>query len=379
MAQIDFPYEYDEDRRKLASLYSKQKLMVGLFQGIVLPVAFLFFIYVSSFSYMLENMIPNVPMTGYWMVAILYVIALMAIMFLVGLPISYHSGYKLEHQYGLSNETTGGWLFDQIKSLSVSLIMTTPLIVGVFWLGRIYPDRWWLYAGLVLFIVTGVISNISHLFLLPLFFKTEVLEDEELSENLKNMALNNGVKGVEKVIKVHASEKTEKANAGFAGMGKSKRIYLFDTLLDKFHKKEVEVVVAHEMGHYVNRDVLRYIILEGLLIFPIFFLTDIIFNRWADFQNIYHLPLFLLILYGLYSIIDPITLAYSRDRERRADKFALQASGNSEAMVSAFKRLADIDLAEIRPRPIIEILFYSHPAPADRIDMAEKNFIKPSS
>ncbi len=383
MDEPDFPYEFDAEKRKIAKIYSKQKLLIGFFQGVLLPVIFLLAIYISPFSNWLEtnisSFITTIPVSGYWIVAVLYVLALMLMIFLLGLPISFYSGFKIEHDYNLSNQSVGDWTKDQIKSFFISLMITTPLITGVFYLGRTYPESWWLFAGIILFVFMGVMSNVAHLVFIPLFFKTEILEDKELSERLKRMARDNGVKGVEKVVKVKASDKTEKANAGFAGMGKSKRIYLFDTLLDKFHNKEVEGVVAHEMGHYANRDVLRYIVIEGLLIFPIFFLTDRIFKIWASFDNIYHLPLFLLILYGLYSIIDPITLAYSRHRERQADIFALKAIDEPEIMISAFKRLSDIDLAEIRPKRIVEVLFYSHPAPGKRLDMAKEWFREPSS
>ncbi len=383
MEEQDFPYEFDPERREIAKVYSKQQLLLGLFQGILIPVFFLLIVYVSSLSQWLElslsGILLNTYVYGYWLVAVFYVVALMIVVFVIGLPLAFYAGYKLEHDYNLSNQCAGDWIKDQVKSLVVSLIVTTPLITGVFYLGRIYPDWWWLYAGLALFVVMGVLSNVAHLILLPLFFKTEELKDEQLSERLKRLAEDNGVIGVEKVIKVFASEKTEKANAGFAGMGKTKRIYLFDTLLDKFHEREVEGVVAHEMGHYVHRDIPRYMLLEGLIIFPVFFFADRFFTTWASFDNIYNLPLFLLILYGLYSIIDPITLVYSRHRERKADAFALDAVGEPAIMISAFKRLSDVDLAEVDPRRCVEILFCSHPAPIKRIDMAKKRFRERSS
>lgn len=372
----DYPYELDDKRRKLAKLYSKQQLSLGLVHGVIMPVAFLVIIYVSSLSAHIESSISDIlvgtPLESTLILTVLFVIILMSILFILGLPFSYYGGYKLEHDYDLSNQSFGDWLGDQIKSLSISLLFTTPLITGVFYLGRVHTELWWFYAGLALFIMMGVFSNIAHLILLPLFYKTEEMKDDELSNRLKEMAKQNGVKGVEKVIKVHASEKTEKVNAGFAGMGKTKRIYLYDTLLKKFHNKEIECVVAHEMGHYVHHDVPRYVLLEGLVIFPVFFAADKIFRTWASFDNIYHLPFFLLILYGLYSLIDPITLYYSRYREREADAFAIEAVGDSESIISAFKRLADIDLAELKPSKLVEIMFYSHPTPKSRIEMAEE-------
>ncbi len=382
MEERDFPYEFDPERRKIARVYSKQQLYLGVFQGIFLSVVFLAVVYASSFSHWLElyisDILSNTSLQGYWLIAVIYVIVLMTLLFLLGMPLSFYGGYKLEHDYKLSNQGLGDWIKDQFKSLFISLIFTTPLILGVFYLGRTYPDRWWLFAGLALFVVMGVLSNVSHLLLLPLFFKTEVMNDEELADRLKTLAKENGVTGVDKVIKVHASKKTEKANAGFAGMGKTKRIYLFDTLLEKFHEREIEGVVAHEMGHYIHRDVPRYILLEGAIIFPVFLLVDRLFTTWASFDNIHHLPLFLLILYGLYSFIDPLTLAYSRYRERKADEFALDTMGDPIPIISAFKRLADIDLAETEPGKIVEILYYSHPAISRRIEMARSWLKGPS-
>jgi len=278
----------------------------------------------------------------------------------------------LEHKYDLSNDTIWDWGKDQIKSLLISLIFMVPIILALFFLGYSFPNLWWLYAGILLFIISGILSNISHLIILPLFYDLEELEDESLKDRLVQMSEKHSVAKLKKVVVVKASEKTEKANAGFAGMGKTKRLLLFDTLLDKFHPKEIEGVVAHELGHYVNKDIIRFVLINAALIFPIFYLTGRIFTAYGSFENIYHLPLFLLILYGLYSLIDPMTNAYSRYREKKADEFAIETTGEPEAMISVFKRLSDIDLAEVDPHKLIEIFFYDHPAPKKRIEMAER-------
>ncbi len=378
--KIQYPYDYDKDKRKKAKLYSKQKLYIGLLNGILIPLLVLGFIFFSGFSVWLEEtsfgLISNTPLDFYWLGVFLYIISFMVIVFLTSIPVSYYSGYVIEHRYDLSNQTFFQWLKDQIKSLFLSLLISSPLIMGVFFLGSNYPERWWLYAGMISFVIMGVLTNISHLIFFPLFYNMEELDDEELSKELIKIAEDNGVPQVEKVVEVKAGEKTEKANAGFAGMGKTKRIYLFDTLLEKFHRDEIKSVVAHEMGHYVNKDIIRFIVLEALLIFPIFFAAGKILDYWGGFESISNLPIFILILFGLYSLIDPLTLAYSRHREREADGFALQIVKDKRAMISTFKRLSDIALSEISPRKIVEIMFYSHPPPEKRINMIEQKSVK---
>ncbi|MFP4051467.1 MAG: M48 family metallopeptidase [Thermoplasmata archaeon] len=376
--RVEYPYKFNKDRRKLADIYSKQKLYTGLVQGtilIILVLAIFSFTPISrwlqSFSF---SLLQGTSFNYHWLGVTIYIILFSAIIYVISLPLSYYSGFVIEHKYDLRNQTLLEWLKDQGKSLVISLIMATPLILAIYYLGSTFPDRWWLYAGIIYFIILGVLSNISHLIMIPLFYNTEGLKDEELKERLINIAQNNGVPEVEKIVVVKAGEKTEKANAGFAGMGKTKRLILFDNLLKKFHKKEIESVVAHEMGHYVQKDLLRFILIEGLLIFPMFYLTGYIFNIWAGFSNIYNLPFFLLIMYGLYSIIDPIILAYNRYREKKADEFALGVIGKSTPVISTFKRLSDIDLAEINPHPLKRIMFYSHPPPNKRIDMAKKTY-----
>ncbi|MEF8832873.1 MAG: M48 family metallopeptidase [Candidatus Thermoplasmatota archaeon] len=377
--EITYPYEFDEERRKKAKLYSKQKFFTGIIQTFGLYLPFLAITYFSGFTSSLESWIRELAsgtfLSHHWIITAIFILIYSILLYVISLPISYYSGFLLEHKYDLSNDTIWDWSKDQIKSLLISLIFMVPITLALFFLGYSFPDLWWLYAGILFFVISGILSNISHLIILPLFYDMEELEDEELKERLTDMSEKHGVAKLKKVVVVKASEKTEKANAGFAGMGKTKRLLLFDTLLDKFHPKEIEGVVAHELGHYVNKDVIRYVLINAGVIFPIFYLTGRMFTAYGSFGNIYYLPLFLLILYGLYSLIDPLTNAYSRYREKKADRFAIETTGEPQAMISGFKRLSDIDLAELDPHKLIEIFFYDHPAPKKRIDRA-KNFSK---
>ncbi len=373
---ISYPYEFDEEKRKKAELYSKQKFFTGIIQTFGLYLPFLAITYFSGFTGLLESwiqdMVTGTVLSHHWIISAIFILIYSIMLYVISLPISYYSGFKLEHKYDLSNDTFWEWGKDQIKSLLISLVLMVPITLALFFLGYTFPDLWWLYAGILLFAISGILSNISHLVILPLFYDLEELEDQDLKERLVEMSEKHGVKKLTKVVVVKASEKTEKANAAFAGMGKTKRLLLFDTLLDKFHPKEIEGVVAHELGHYVNKDVIRFMLISASVIFPIFYVTGQIFTAYGSFENIYHLPLFLLIFYGLYSLIDPITNAYSRYREEKADRFAVETTEDAGAMISGFKRLSDLDLAELDPHRLIEIFFYDHPAPKKRIEMAKR-------
>jgi len=376
MSEVEYPYRFDKKKRKKARLYSKQKFYTGFVQGTILTLTALIILYFSGLSEIMEilsfDLLSYLPLNNYWIGGAIFVLIFTAVIYLIGLPVSYYSGFILEHRYGLSNQSKGDWVKDQVKEFIIMQLLGIPLILGIFYLGQNYTELWWLYVGIIYFVILGVLSNTSHLIFLPLFYELNEVEDEELSRRLTEIAELNGVDEVEKVMEVKAGEKTKKANAGFAGMGKTKRIFLFDTLLENFHEKEIETVVAHEMGHYVNKDIVRFILIQGLLVFPMFYLTGMIFNTFASFENFYALPLFMLIIYGLYSFIDPFILAYSRSRERKADDFALSVTDDPKAAVSAFKRLSDIDLAELNPSRAIELLFYSHPPPSQRIKKAER-------
>lgn len=367
---VEFPYELDEEKRQKAKGYSKQKLYSGFIGGTLLPLFILSLLSFTTGANNLEHfvsmLIKDSFLEKFWIQATLFNLLLFTILYVIQLPISYYSGFLVEHKYDLSKLSKGQWAKDQLKSYMLSLLFGIPLTLGVFLLGRLYPNWWWLYAGGIMFLVLGFLSNISHLLILPLFYETNNLENKALRQDLKELCEHHGV-SLEEIVKVKAGKKTEKANAAFAGMGKTKRLYLFDTLLNKFHKQEIKGIVSHELGHYLHKDVWRFIVLQGILIFPLLYLTNLIFHQWASFSQLTYLPFFLLILFGLQEIIDPVFNAYSRYRERKADTFANQTISDDKVMISAFKRLSDIDLAEIDPKEIVKLLFYDHPPLKERI------------
>ncbi len=302
-----------------------------------------------------------------------------------GLPLSYYSGFVLPHRYELSTESLGGWLSDRVKSLLIAAPIGIILFEGIYAVLRAYPDTWWLWAAGLMLVGNVVLGNLFPILIAPLFNKYVPLETEhaDLAERLVRLAERAKTK-VRGVYKFDMSRRTKAANAALTGIGNSRRIILGDTLIDEFTPDEIETVLAHELGHHVNRDIPLLIAFSTALTLGGFYLAGLGLNwgvAYFGFESnadIAGLPLFLLVL-GLYGLLTmPIENGFSRWRERLADLYALQATGKGEAFASSLTRLANQNLAEVDPEPWVEFLLHSHPALSKRIAFA-KNFHRAAS
>ncbi|MEJ2709567.1 MAG: M48 family metallopeptidase [Anaerolineales bacterium] len=299
--------------------------------------------------------------------------------FLLGLPLSYYEGFVLPHRYDLSTQNLQGWILDQLKGILVGGLLGGLVLEIIYAVLRIAPDTWWLWAAAILLVFNVILANLAPVLLMPLFFKFEPLGEEyaELKERLIRLAEDAGAH-VRGVYKFDMSRRTKAANAALTGLGNTRRIILGDTLLDEFSNDEIETVLAHELGHHVNKDIPIGIAVESVTTLLGLYLASLVlewgvglfgFNGPADIAG---LPLFILVI-GLYSLITmPLSNAFSRWRERRADRYALQTTHKPEAFASAMTRLANQNLADADPEPWVEVLLYSHPALSKRIAMAHQ-------
>jgi STE24 endopeptidase len=299
--------------------------------------------------------------------------------FLLSLPLSYYEGFVLPHRYDLSNQDLKGWIQDQVKGILVGGILGGLVLEIIYAVLRFAPETWWLWAAGILLVFNVILANLAPVLLMPLFFKFEPLGEEhaELKERLIQLAERAGAH-VRGVYKFDMSRRTKAANAALTGLGNTRRIILGDTLLDEFSNDEIETVLAHELGHHVNKDIPMGIVVESLTTLLGLYVASLVlewgvglfgFSGPADIAG---LPLFILVI-GLYSLITmPLSNAFSRWRERRADRYALQATHKPEAFASAMTRLANQNLADADPEPWVEVLLYSHPALNKRIAMAHQ-------
>jgi STE24 endopeptidase len=312
-----------------------------------------------------------------WVATAIYAAALVVAVKLVFLPLNFYTNYRLEHQYGLSNESLGGWALDEVKSLGLNLALGVVVLDVVYFLLRQAGDRWWLGAGVFFLLFGVVISTLFPVLILPLFYKLQPLENESLKQKLVALAGQVGAK-VLGVYRMDMSAKTKKANAAFAGLWKTKRIILGDTLLNGFAEDEIEVVMAHEMAHYKHGDITKMLAWGTMTTLAGFWICDLGFRiglHRLGFENRSDLgafPLLALCLFGFGLVVMPVNNAFSRWRERLADRTALDLTRNPDGFQRAMRKLAEQNLADLEPHLVIEFLLHSHPALARRIQWAEE-------
>jgi STE24 endopeptidase len=292
-------------------------------------------------------------------------------------PLSYYSGYVLEHHYELSTEDLGDWIGDYIKSLAIDILLSTLFFSIIYALLRWIPDWWWLFATLFYIFFAVVLASIFPVFIMPLFHTFEPLEEGDLTEAVRTMMTEAGIKVVG-VYKWGLKEKTSTANAAFTGTGKTRRIILGDTLLKGYSKEEILAILAHEVGHYKNRDMIRLMTTGSVLALTGFYISHLMLTKLSGllgFEQIYDIgaaPLFIfsLFIFSLFSM--PFSNMHSRRREFAADQYAIEKLGSSDALISAFEKLADQNLSNKEPAPWIEFMLHSHPSIARRIKRARE-------
>jgi STE24 endopeptidase len=304
-----------------------------------------------------------------------YATALAVLLSIVELPFAAYQGYLLEHRYGLSNQDAAHWTLDQVKAALVGSVLTAGAASIVYWTLREMPRWWWIASAALLGVVMIGLAQLAPVLLLPLFYRFRPLDRPALADRLLALAARarTPVIGVyEWVLSAH----TKKANAALAGIGRTRRILLSDTLLADYSDDEIEVVLAHELAHQVHHDLWRVMAIQSATLVAALFaahlalmsLADVLALRGADDPA--GLPLLMLAGGACSWLAAPIANSVSRAHERRADSYALDMTGQPEAFVSAMKRLSQQNLAEDDPSRLVRWLFYSHPPIRERIETA---------
>jgi len=289
---------------------------------------------------------------------------------LLDLPADYMEGHVLERRYGLSKQGVREWALDQLKSTAVAAAISLPLLEALATAIARAPRAWPAFATAATLPLLVFANVLAPNLIAPLFNRFDKLEGP-LEERVRALAGRYGA-GDAAIFRVDMSRRTEKANAYVTGLFGSKRIVIGDTLLADFAPEEVNFVVAHELGHYVARDVWRSVTAGTAAAAFVFFGARAIAGRGG-------VPLgssiglartfFVASLLGL--VAGPALAAFSRSRERAADVFALRATGDAAAGAAAFKRLREKNMAEDEQPRWMELLFASHPSLKSRIERLE--------
>ncbi len=343
--------------------------------GTALGALFLILLLVTGWSAGLRGLAVSAAGSSFTLTVIVYVVLIALLTEAVQLPLAFYQGVTLERRYGLSTQAPARWWLDRLKAGAVGLLFAVGAALIVWWLLRWSPGRWWLIAALCFALVLVVLAQLAPVLLLPVFYRFKPLDRPALVARLVALAGRAGA-SVIGVFEWQLSDRTRKANAALTGIGRTRRILLSDTLLSEHSDDEIEVVLAHELAHHVHHDIWKGIALEGALLLLGFFLADRVLDasigRFGIVarDDVAAMPLLLLAGGAVSLVLLPVANAVSRAHERRADRYALDMTGNAAAFISAMRRLAAQNLAEERPSRLVEILFHSHPSAAARVDAA---------
>jgi len=312
--------------------------------------------------------------------AIAFVLALSVLNFLVFLPIKFYS-YRLAVQYNISTQSVPAWFKDNLISFTINTAIAIIVALLFFALIRRFRKNWWFYAWLVTVPLTIFMVFLQPVVIDPLYNDFYPLKDKALEEKILALAKKADIP-TRHVYEVNMSEKTTALNAYVTGIGDNSRIVLWDTTLEQLTEEEVLFVMAHEMAHYVEKDVYQSVGIHLAVSFIGLWLASWIIhqivarkdNIWQirSMQDFSVLPLLLLIVSILSFIYSPIDNSFSRMQERRADRYALELTQDAEAGISSFQKLSTYGLSQINPPYLVKIFRYGHPTMLERMQTLDE-------
>ncbi|MBI5055266.1 MAG: M48 family metallopeptidase [Nitrospirae bacterium] len=334
-------------------------------------ITFLFFIFVLLDFYNSWIVSLNLP---FILTGLIFFLFLTYAETLISMPFDLYGTFKIENRYGFNTMTFKLWMTDTIKSLLISTVLMGLVISAGLLIIQKSPDLWWFWVW-CFFLAFGIfMMYISPYVIEPLFHKFTPIENEELESGIRILMQKVGIK-VSRVFKMDASKRTKHTNAYFTGIGKVKRIVLYDTLIEKMDRDEILSVLAHEAGHWKKKHLLKGIIASETIAFVTIYISYKILQ--SDFLlrlfHIQHDSFFakVVILGFIGSIVSfpfsPVFNYFSRRHENEADAFSYEMTGNNQSMITALVKLSKDNLSNLHPHPLYALFHYSHPPVLERI------------
>lgn len=367
-----------EDRKELSRRYTRTKDAIA-FIDIFIPIAFLLAILLTKFCRHLAGALYHIT-DNFYLLLFIYVSILGCAIYLLELPVHFYNSFTLEHRFGLSNQTLFGWIKDEAKRALISSVFFLLILLFVYFSLRNFPRTWWLIVGAASAVISLIINQIFPILLIPIFFKQVPLKDETLKSRLMELSKKAGT-FVRGIFEIDLSKKTKKGNAALCGIGRTRRIILGDTILKDYTPDEIELVLAHEMGHHKLHHIRKSFIVSTASTFLALFFADWLLKSFA---GIFHLgaicdiagfPILALGVLVFDTFASPLSNTYMRRLERAADIFALKLTGKPREFISMMEKLSSQNLRLVDPGKLAEVFLYNHPPVSKRIKLAEE-FLK---
>ena len=371
---VAFKGMIDEKELQKISRYTEDNLRFNLFQtGITKPI-FLYIILSGILPWLAQSLVRM-----HFLIAGLIFFGVFGLIeLLMGLPFDYYHSFVLEETYGFNTKTLKIWLSDLAKSMAVLIILGTFLLSVLFLMVSYGGRTWWIWAWIIFSLFQLMMTILYPTVIAPLFNRFTSLENSGLKEEIERMAKTQGL-AIKGIYQMDASKRTRHTNAYFSGMGKAKRIVLFDSLIRSHGQDEILAILAHEIGHLKKNHIKKQFILVSLVSLFLFFLAskfltwDVMYRSFGFSDMSCYVGLFLVgILWEPISFfISPVGMAISRKFEREADDYSLEILKTATPLITALKKMAKENLSNLTPHPLYVWFNYSHPPLLQRIQYLE--------
>lgn len=372
----EFDDWYDNQKYSESQRYLRETTRFGIITDTINTTAILVFILVGGFN-LIDGWARTIGGHGQneIITGLLFIAILMVVSQILALPFSIYSTFVIEERYGFNRTTVKTFILDMFKGILLAILIGGPMLALVLALFAKTGSFAWLWCWGAVTVIQIILMFIAPYVIMPLFNKFIPLEDGDLRQTVENYARqqNFAMRGI---FTMDGSKRSSKSNAFFTGFGKSRRIVLFDTLIEKHPVKELLAIIAHEMGHYKKHHILKMIVQSIAIMGMTFFLMSLCIGNQPLFDafkmsnppTIYAALVFFGFLYTPISMaLGIIGSAISRRHEYEADAYAVETVGETEPMVNGLKRLTVENLGNLTPHPLKVFLNYSHPPVLDRI------------
>ena len=374
---LDFKKAYDGEKYVRSQEYLKARTRFGLFSSTFSLGLILIVIHSDVFGYLDQYV--RLQTENYILQGLLFIGIIYFFQDIISLPFSLYNTFVIEQKFGFNKIKPGLYFFDKIKGYGIFIVLGSTVITPLLYFFHVYSEIGWLIAWTVLTVFMIAIQPLFVHVIAPMFNKFTPLEEGDLRKEIEKYTSKVDFPLV-RIDIMDGSKRSAHSNAYFTGFGKSRRIAIFDTLVEKHSTKEIVSVVAHEVGHYKLKHILQGTIIgiieTGIMLFAFnLIMNDIsLFNVFGVNQLSVHAGIvFFSMLYAPVSMLTSIvTTAISRKNEFEADKFSLDTTSDGQALISMLIGLSANNLSHLTPHPMKVFLSYSHPPVIDRIKAVDQ-------
>jgi STE24 endopeptidase len=351
--------------------YTREKSVLGIVSGIASLVILFTFWWLGGFGW-LDGVVRGWGQ-GPIVTGLIFVGALMMAQQIISVPFNLYGTFVLEERFGFNRMTFSTWFLDHLKAAIIGVLIGAPLLAALLWLFQSVPMAW-LWGWVLVTAFSLGLTYVAPTWIMPLFNKFEPLDDGELKSKIHAMAEKCEFP-LKEVTVMDGSKRSAKSNAFFTGLGDNKRIALFDTLIENHTVPELVGVLAHEIGHFKKRHIIKSLVIGIFTTGAMFFLLGFMMENRSLFDafgvektSIYvSLVLFGLVISPVNELLSVAGNWMSRKHEFEADAYAAEVTGNPEAMANALRKLSKDNLSNLTPHPFYVFLNYTHPPVVERV------------